>query len=508
MTNTNTLEIDSTLNQLILLAKTGCEIIRVTVPGTSEIEALKEIYQRFRSLGYSQSIVADVHFNPKVAEICATFVDKVRINPGNYVDKKQFKEKKYSDKEYQDELNKIALKLKPLIEICKEHKTAIRIGVNHGSLSDRIVNKYGNTALGMAMSAFEFTKIFHQEQFNNIVLSLKSSDVKTMIYSTRLFVKIMNENNMYYPIHLGVTEAGEGEDGRIKSAIGIGTLLLNNIGNTIRVSLTESPEKEIPVAKNILKIVDELKKNYIGNSLSSTHYQRRKSKNITKIGFEYPIGIINSEIKNITNDFCFHDATHLTSETTKNKAIIFDIEKPNSINKLIDISQNKEINSPIVIKKDYKESNLNDYIIKSSIEFGSLIIEGIVDGIIISNSNFSDEFNQKIAESILQACGVRHFKAEIISCPSCGRTQFEIEKVVKEVKEAISHLCELKIGVMGCVVNGPGEMADADYGIVGAGNSKVWLYKGQKVIEKNIEQSNAVEKLVELLKIEKRWIEK
>lgn len=508
MTNTNTLDIESTLNQLISLANSGCEIIRVTVPGHSEVEALKEIYHRFRNLGFTEPIVADVHFNPKVAEECAKFVEKVRINPGNYVDKKQFKIKKYSNQEYQEELDKINLKLKPLIEICKKHHTAIRIGVNHGSLSDRIVNKYGNTALGMAMSAYEFAKIFHQEGFNNIVFSLKSSDVKTMIYATRLFVKMMNDNFLNFPLHLGVTEAGEGEDGRIKSVIGIGTLLLNDIGNTIRVSLTESPENEIPVAKNIVQIVEELKKNNIDNKWISSNYHRRKSFKTNNFGGENPIEILNCELELNDNEFYIYDASHYSIENINNKAIIFDLGQISSYKNFREISQNSEIFNPIIIKKDYIESNINEYILKASIEFGSKIIEGLVDGISISNANFSDEFNRKLAENILQSCGVRHYKAEIVSCPSCGRTQYDIEKVLKDVKTAVSHLNHLKIGVMGCIVNGPGEMADADYGIVGAGKNKVWLYKGEKVVEKNIDQSNATETLIEFLKKENRWIEK
>ncbi len=509
MTNTDTLNIESTLNQIILLAKTGCEIIRITVPGLSEVKSLNEIYQRFRALGYSQPLVADVHFNPKVAEEIAKTVEKVRINPGNYVDKKQTILKTYTEVEYQEELDRIAFRLKPLIEICIKHNTVIRIGVNHGSLSDRIIHKYGNTAMGMAMSAFEFSKIFHDEGFHNIVLSLKSSDVKTMVYATRLFVKMMHKNSMFYPIHLGVTEAGEGEDGRIKSAVGIGTLLLNEIGNTVRVSLTESPEKEIPVAKSIIAIAEDLKiknpKKYFSKTI---HFKRRKSKIVKNIGGDNHVAILNQEFcSNESNSIMYNSEIEATRKF-EDKIIIFVLSTDNYITDLYRFVQNKNNLNPIIISKEYTETNINEYMLKASIEFGSLLIEGIIDGIRISNSNFSKEVNITLAENILQACGIRHFKAEIVSCPSCGRTQFNIEKLLTEVKSAVSHLKDLKIGVMGCVVNGPGEMADADYGLVGAGKNKVWLYKGQNVIQKNIEQNEALDVLIQFLKTENKWSDK
>lgn len=510
MTNTNSLDVESTLSQTIRLSELGCELVRITAPGLQEVESIKQIHEKFRSLGYKTPIVVDVHFNPKVAEAAACFVEKVRINPGNYVDKKQFKNFVYSDKEYSEELNKIANRLMPLIDICKNHGTAIRVGVNHGSLSDRIINKFGNTALGMAMSAFEFAQIFHVNGFSNLVLSLKSSDVKTMVYATRLFVKMMQDHNMSFPIHLGVTEAGAGEDGRIKSAIGIGTLLLNGIGNTIRVSLTEAPEKEIPVAKNILETVSEIisEKGQVSYFNEST-YKRRETIAFEKYGGQYPVSIITNFVENEMDGPMFKvDELEVENQEELNKILIVDLNLPDSLEKMNQFVKNRENYSPILVRKEYFETEASEYIIKSSIEFGHLIIDGICDAICIMNKNFSDEFNYELAGNILQACGIRHHKAEIISCPSCGRTQFDIEKLLNEVKASVSHLKGLKIGVMGCVVNGPGEMADADYGLVGAGKDKVWLFKGHQVVLKNINQQDACKTLVEFLKNENRWFEK
>ncbi len=507
MTNTNTLDISATVEQSIRMIEAGCELVRITTPGMAEVEALKKIQEKLRSLGYQTPLAADVHFNPRVAEEVATFIEKVRINPGNYVDKKQFKKLDYTDVEYQQELLRVAERLMPLIEICKKHKTAVRIGVNHGSLSDRIVNRYGNTAFGMAMSGIEFARIFYQSNFSNMLMSLKSSDVKTMILATRQFVEMMMLENMTYPLHLGVTEAGAGEDGRIKSAVGIGTLLLNGIGNTIRVSLTEAPEKEIPVAQNIIKNVEKIKLHENITALpypTKYHYSRRKTMAFGKYGGENQVSVITPNPINIGDGPLETEFQNFTKSTiVDNNPIYCDLSSNNRLLPLIEFAQNKQFQNPIIVEKTFANETFDDTLYHASILFGSLLVEGICDGIKISNPDVDQSLNDELTYNILQASGIRHSKAEIISCPSCGRTQFNIEELLAEVKLATSHIKGLKIGVMGCIVNGPGEMADADYGLVGAGKNKVWLFKGQNVVEKDIEATDAIVKLMELLQKEK-----
>lgn len=512
MTNTNTLDITGTVEQSIRLIEAGCELVRITTPGMAEVEALKKIQEKIRALGYQTPLAADVHFNPKVAEEAASFIEKVRINPGNYVDKKQSKKKSYTDLEYQEELNRIAERIFPLIEICKKHNTAVRIGVNHGSLSDRIINRYGNTAHGMAMSAIEFARIFQEQNFTNLVMSLKSSDVKTMIYSTRQFVEMMMQENMAYPLHLGVTEAGAGEDGRIKSAVGIGTLLMNGIGNTVRVSLTEAPEKEIPVAISIVETVQQVLQDENCKALafsSRNHYARRKTIAIGKYGGENPVSILTPAPQNDCDGLFEAESNDFSENDSKNRTVAYcNLTRNGNLISLLTFAKNEQNKNPLILEKTFNEKTLENYTFHASILFGNLLIEGICDGLKINHSTFNQTISDELASNILQACGIRHTKAEIISCPSCGRTQYNIEHLLEEVKQAISHIKGLKIGVMGCVVNGPGEMADADYGLVGAGKDKVWLFKGQNVIEKNIESKEAVYKLIELLKKENRWIEK
>lgn len=512
MTNTNTLDITGTVEQSIRLIEAGCELVRITTPGMAEVEALKKIQEKIRALGYQTPLAADVHFNPKVAEEAASFIEKVRINPGNYVDKKQSKKKSYTDLEYQEELNRIAERIFPLIEICKKHNTAVRIGVNHGSLSDRIINRYGNTAHGMAMSAIEFARIFQEQNFTNLVMSLKSSDVKTMIYSTRQFVEMMMQENMAYPLHLGVTEAGAGEDGRIKSAVGIGTLLMNGIGNTVRVSLTEAPEKEIPVAISIVETVQQILQDENCKALafsSRNHYARRKTIAIGKYGGENPVSILTPTPQNDCDGLFEAESSDFSENDSKNRTVAYcNLTRNGNLIPLLTFAKNEQNKNPLILEKTFNEKTLENYTFHASILFGNLLIEGICDGIKISHSTFNQAISDELTSNILQACGIRHTKAEIISCPSCGRTQYNIEYLLEEVKQAISHIKGLKIGVMGCIVNGPGEMADADYGLVGAGKDKVWLFKGQNVIEKNIDTKEAVYKLIELLKKENRWIEK
>ena len=380
--------------------------------------------------GYSTPLVADVHFNPNVADVAAKFVEKVRINPGNYVDPaRTFKELEYSDSEYAAEIEKIRARFIPFLNICKENNTAIRIGVNHGSLSDRIMCRYGNTPAGMVESCMEFLRICVEENFLNVVLSIKASNTVVMVQTVRLLVQEMQKENMAFPIHLGVTEAGEGEDGRIKSAVGIGALLAEGIGDTIRVSLSEAPEKEIPVAKKLVAYAAE----------------SAEKRAIAKAGIK--------------------------EET---------------------------------IFLEYNESCLEDLQLKAAMDAGALLIDGFAKELIITNSNnsISKEQLTDTANAILQAARIRFTKPEYISCPGCGRTLYNLEETIAKIKQATSHLVGVKIAIMGCIVNGPGEMADADFGYVGAGRGKISLYKGKECVLKNIPQEEAVEQLLELIKKE------
>ena len=423
MTNTDTMDTEATVRQTIELVEAGCELVRITAPDVKAAQNLYNIKNELLKRGYEVPLIADIHFNPQAAEVAAEIVEKVRINPGNYVDRNSGKTS-FSDQEYNDELSRIAERMSKLIEICKKHHTAMRIGVNHGSLSERIVSRYGDTPLGMAVSAIEFAKVCNDMNFNNLVFSMKSSNVKAMVYSTRLFVQKMIENGFDFPLHLGVTEAGDALQGRIKSAVGIGTLLLDGIGDTIRVSLTESPVAEVPVAKKIL------------------------------------------------------------AEVPRNTATIDDIKNLKTAYSL----QPKE--------QDF--SSAEDDYLKLSAFFGKKIIDGETDCL---------NENHDIFREIMQATGLKNYRAEYIACPSCGRTQYDIQEALQEIKKATSHLKGLKIGVMGCIVNGPGEMADADYGYVGSGKGKITLYKKKEVVARNIDQNDAVAQLVQLIKQNGDWIE-
>ena len=425
MTNTDTMDTRATVDQTMALVDAGCELVRITAPDVKAAENLYNIKNELHRRGYTLPLVADIHFNPKAAEVAATIVEKVRVNPGNYVDRNTGKTS-FSDQEYTDELKRIQDRMSALVEICKKHGTAMRIGVNHGSLSERIMSRYGDTPLGMATSAVEFAQICRNMDYHKLVFSMKASNVKVMVYSTRLLVQKMLQNGMSYPIHLGVTEAGDAEQGRIKSAAGIGTLLLDGIGDTLRVSLTESPVAEIPVAKDIAV--------------------RLPRKSVTE-----------EEIMALNTSF----------EPCGDKRKLF-IPYP-----------------------DDKE-----YSIRGAAELGRMLIDGEIAEI---------DDNSSVAQDIMQAVGAKIFKAEYISCPSCGRTQYDIQQALQEIKRHTSHLKGIKIGVMGCIVNGPGEMADAHYGFVGSGKGKITLYKGKEVVCRNIDQSEAVERLVQLIKDNGDW---
>lgn len=529
MTNTDTMNTEATVAQSIRMIEAGCEYVRITAPGVKEAENLANIKNELIKRGYHTPLIADIHFNPKVAEIAAAIVEKVRINPGNYVDRNTGKFE-FTDKEYQEELERISERIFPLIEICKKNQTAIRIGTNHGSLSSRILNRYGDTPEGMAESAMEFIRILNGFDFHNLVLSMKSSNVKVMIASTRLLVAKMKTESFNFPIHLGVTEAGDAEDGRIKSAAGIGALLHDGIGDTIRVSLTEDPEFELPVARKIADFYTKTNSENIAEisnyPVNPYQYNRRKSLQINDIGNNQTVKIVgdNNADYSCTNNQLINNKTSLpfeylivdNIEIFKNdtlhrnlsaKVLVFDLNTQNSFQerKLFSLLNKYQNESPVIIKKTYNITDLEEFQMKAAADFNVLIVDGFCDGIWIENPNFNAGIITKTSFNILQACGVRISKTEFISCPSCGRTQFRIMDALKLIKERTSHLKGLKIAVMGCIVNGPGEMADAHYGYVGAGNGRITLYKEKEVVEKNIAESEALDKLIELIKVNGDW---
>ena len=428
MNTTDTNDTEASVAQAKRIIDAGGELVRLTTQGTREAENMRNISARLKQDGYTQPLVADVHFNAHVADVAAQYCEKVRINPGNYVDPaRTFKKLEYTDEEYQAELKRIEERLLPFLQICREHKTAVRIGVNHGSLSDRIMSRYGDTPAGIVESCMEFLRIFKREQFNNVVISIKASNTVVMVQSVRLLVQAMDREDMHYPLHLGVTEAGEGEDGRIKSAVGIGALLTEGIGDTIRVSLSEDPELEIPVARKIVDSIEE--------------------------------------------------CAHLRAEaeaSIKDDTITLTLDEP-----------------------DWETFQL-----KAAMAVGGLLIDRKATKLVIKESSElseNSELSQKLSalsDSILQAARIKFTKTEYISCPGCGRTLYNLQDTIRRIKAATSHLVGLKIGIMGCIVNGPGEMADADYGYVGAGRGKISLYRQKECIEKNIPEEEAVERLL------------
>lgn len=520
MANTDTNDIDLSVHQAKRCIEAGAELLRYTTQGTKEAENLGVIHNKLRERGYTIPLVADIHFNPHVAETAAKLVEKIRINPGNFVNSK---EGEYTEQEWNDEINKIKEKLFPLLEICKQHNTCVRIGVNHGSLSKRIVSRYGNTPLGLAKSCMEFITLCEEANFYNLILSIKASNTRVMVYAVRLLVKMMIETDKNYPLHLGVTEAGSDTEGRIKSAVGIGTLLSEGIGDTIRVSLSESPEAEIPVAKNIVEYINSFNSTEFSADIQyekATSYNRRKSNISGHIGGNNaPVVITSTAVENsLHEDYTLNNLPDYINIDTEeiNETIINKLHQaPNRIILLTSKSTNyvqtirdaiflltrNDIFNPIIATKEYTEEDLNLLQIKSAIDFGGLLIDGLIDGIFIDNK--TDKIDQEaICETsfqILQSSRARFSTTEYISCPSCGRTKFNLPERVKEVKQATKHLKGLKIAVMGCIVNGPGEMADADYGYIGAGLGKVSLYKGKECIVKNIPEETAIDKLLEII---------
>jgi (E)-4-hydroxy-3-methylbut-2-enyl-diphosphate synthase len=621
MTTTDTMNTIATVEQTIRMVESGCEYVRITAPSKLEAENLDKIKKELRLRGYNVPLIADIHFTPNAAELAARIVEKVRVNPGNYADRKKFETIDYSESSYEAELERIRKKFSPLVKICKEYGTAMRIGTNHGSLSDRIMSRYGDTPLGMVESALEFVRICEDQNYYEIVLSMKASNTQVMVQAYRLLIQKMEEEGMNYPLHLGVTEAGGGEDGRIKSAVGIGTLLEDGMGDTIRVSLTEDPEFEAPVA---IHLADRYK-NRIDHTPIKTieqapydpfHYYKRESievngigggavpqvmadysqrdikdyKDISDIGYFYdpvtdkwnmndsapdllylgkkdipfdiPHGLkaiydFDFWLKHNRNLKCF---PLLTAEEYSQKNIeispllnfirinfknlseefLLKIKNDNSAVLILETVnshgmaeqrraffelEKNNVKNPVVVKREYEGLNLDQLRLFSSTDFGGLLIDGFGDGVWLTVNNMQAEnsngayvrsFVKKESKEtiinrtlfgILQAARVRISKTEYIACPSCGRTLFDLQETTEMIRKRTEHLKGVKIAIMGCIVNGPGEMADADYGYVGSGTGKITLYRGKEVVRRNIPASGAVDSLIDLIREDEKWVE-
>ncbi len=625
MTTTDTMDTIATVEQSIRCIEAGSELIRITAPSKNEAENLLNIKNELRKRGYTTPIIADIHFTPNAAEIAARVIEKVRVNPGNYVDKKKFEQIEYTDAEYAEEIDRIGERFTPLVKICKEYGTAMRIGTNHGSLSDRIMSRYGDTPMGMVESAMEFLRIARGEAYHNIILSMKSSNPQVMVQAYRLLIKTMfDEFGEIYPLHLGVTEAGDGEDGRIKSAVGIGTLLEDGIGDTIRVSLTEDPEFEIPVCKDLVKRYEARSQKSEAGQLTTDNrqpyspfeYKRRETfavdniggkqvpvvvadlskiekitpTHLQSIGYSYDeatdkwtIGdaaadyvftgnqlldfalpgtlkvivytavwadakdkakyfpiydsseFVNASPKSDRLNFVMFDSYSVGVDGTANLAAI--ANKPDvviclsstntnamqSVRRMFTELMNRDIKNPVVLITDSKWQTPDEHLIHFATETGALFLEGMGDGICLGYSGNSTienikatgrtylevkdiyQFTNNTAFSILQATRTRISKTEYISCPSCGRTLFDLQETTAKIRAVTNHLKGVKIAIMGCIVNGPGEMADADFGYVGSGPGKITLYKGKEVMKRNVNSEVAVEELIDLIKENGAW---
>lgn len=519
MTNTSTLDTSSSVEQIERIVEAGAELVRLTAQGAKEALNMGEIRNNLRTRGIDVPLVADIHFNAAVADIAAGIVEKVRINPGNYVDPgRTFKKLEYTDEEYAQEIKKIHTRFVPFLNICKEHNTAIRIGVNHGSLSDRIMSRYGDTPEGMVESCMEFLRICRDENFDNVVISVKASNTSVMVITVRLLVRQMELEGMAYPLHLGVTEAGDGEDGRIKSAVGIGALLADGIGDTIRVSLSEDPELEIPVARKLANYISAREgHHYIMGPSCHTydpiHPSRRKTHKCGNLGGEaIPLVVGNTllgadisssgMLSYSLDELQYDDSIIDYLSEFPDKPVIVRANGTNPIGiwrAFILTLESAGVRNPIVLSREYHDDDLEDLQLKAAADFGIMFIDGLADGILIQAPNVDQSAVIALSFSILQASRVRFTKTEYIACPSCGRTLFDLQQTLAQIKTATSHLTGLKIGVMGCIVNGPGEMADADYGYVGAGPGRVSLYKGKKCVLRNIPSEEAVERLLALI---------
>jgi (E)-4-hydroxy-3-methylbut-2-enyl-diphosphate synthase len=595
MTNTPTVNVDATVEQIIRMFEAGAHYARVTVPSVKDAEALSKIKNLLRERNYTIPLIADIHFNPKLAFLSAAVVDKVRINPGNYIDRKRNRSVGYSYEDYQQELGRLQEKFIELLELCKKHGTSLRIGTNHGSLSDRIMDRFGDTPEGMAESAMEFLRICKTQNFTHVVVSMKASNTRIMVYATRLLVKKMNQENMQFPVHLGVTEAGEGEDGRIKSAVGIGALLSDGIGDTLRVSLTEDPEAEIPVAKKFVEYISKREEHeeipdFGKLPISPYEHKKYNTRTVGNVGGHYQTAVVTGwngtpqkidlanlgweysdksewHFKDTSPDILIVDSWSPHLEVPKEKKIISHSEEKNPAigrilnwetyitipkesrtlyaveipaseldkekierikrgkNLFIILStrnangftdqraalfrlRNAQCAVPVIIKRQYSFDEKEDFQLAASTDLGGLFIDGLGDGIWLENKGFlSSQDCIETAFGILQASRTRISKTEYISCPSCGRTLFDLQSTTRKIRERTAHLKGLKIGIMGCIVNGPGEMADADYGYVGTGRGKVTLYKEKEVVKRNIPETEAVEELIKLIKENGDWVE-
>ena len=535
MTSTSTLDTEASVAQCKRIFDAGADLVRLTAQGVREADNIGVIRSRLHADGYCKPLVADIHFNPKAAFAAAKTADKVRINPGNFADAaRTFKKLEYTDEEYRQEIEKIRDKLLPFLEICKEHGTAIRLGVNHGSLSDRIMSRYGDTPAGMVESVMEYLRICREAGFKDIVISIKASNTVVMVETVRLLVSTMDKENMHFPLHLGVTEAGDGEDGRIKSAVGMGALLSEGIGDTIRVSLSEEPELEIPVARKLAGYISSREGHPAIHGTYAKGYDhispgRRTTVAIGSIGGGNPPVVVTtlekSELSGCELQPDFHigeinavevDSSQPAEEVAKSlpggAVIVLSSRHQNPVGEMqafIHRLTDCGCTMPVIARMSYADSEAEDVQIKAGADFGTLLINRLIDGILLEAPNLPKRGDAvRFAFGILQAARTRTVKTEFISCPSCGRTMFNLQETVKEIKAATSHLKGLKIGIMGCIVNGPGEMADADYGYVGAAAGKVSLYKGKECVERNIPQEEALDRLIALIKANGDWHDK
>ena len=581
MTTTSTDDTEGSVAQAERIIKAGGELVRLTTQGVREAENLKNINAGIRRDGFSTPLVADVHFNPRVADVAARYAEKVRINPGNYVDPaRKFVKHDYTDEEYASELKKIEERLVPFLDICKENHTAIRIGVNHGSLSDRIRNRYGDTPEGIVESCMEFLRICKKHDFGDVVISIKSSNTVVMVRSVRLLVDTMDKEDMHYPLHLGVTEAGEGEDGRIKSAVGIGALLADGIGDTIRVSLTEEPEAEVPVARHLVDYIDRKAGHQLIPAETYEGFdwlrpERRTTKPVDNIGGgNVPVVMVSENADNAARDEDASKAdyiyvgSNLPKERKEGKRYVVDYQlyvqaddksqlypifpvtampfvsmvqaklkflvlqfgtpadeylaclktHPEIVVVCVSNHQNRlgsqralvhemmiaGVENPVVFAQMYRLNDAEEFQLEAAADMGALMIDGLCDGIwLMNDGDIAPSTIEGTAFGILQAGRLRTSKTEYISCPGCGRTLYDLRDTIKRIHEATKDMKGLKIGIMGCIVNGPGEMADADYGYVGAGPGKISLYKGKECVEHNIPEGEAVEHLLRLIKTDR-----
>lgn len=527
MTNTSTMDTSGSVAQVSRIAAAGADIVRLTAQGVREAKNLGEIHSELRRQGCNVPLVADIHFNPRAAFEAAVHVEKVRINPGNFVDPgRTFRKLSYTEEEYAAELARIDAALVPFLELCREHGTAVRIGVNHGSLSDRIMSRYGDTPAGITESAMEFLRVCRRVSFNDVVISVKASNVRVMVETVRMLVSAMDKEDMHYPLHLGVTEAGDGEDGRIKSAVGIGTLMSEGIGDTIRVSLSEAPENEVPVGRALVKIVQEMASDPVDGSYAAGYDpispQRRKSVAVGTVGGYQQLVVVSVDSQarydcDSVPDLWSSDERFVSVNAPASDEVLLNLPK----DKIIKISSSRanfvgavsstvhrmmdqDILNPVVVDIRLDDMSADEAVLRASVGLGALLMNGLADGVMISGNALSPQMASRTAFGILQATRLRITRTEYIACPGCGRTMFDLQSTLRRVREATSHLRGLKIGVMGCIVNGPGEMADADYGYVGAGQRRISLYKGKECIEKNIPEEDAVEHLLRAIENNRR----